>query len=120
MWLHPSTADNVLLQGTNYSIFRADRSFSHYVCILINNYGVKATDLPVPPEFSHLKLRGIDLYGVDKIRLFVCYRPPSHNTYPIVSQYLNDLYPCITGLVQSNGSVILCGDFNRKYCLISR
>ena len=70
-WLHPSTADSVLLDGTNYSIFRADRSISHYggVCILINNNRVKATDVPLPPKFSHLELRVIDLYGVEK---FAC------------------------------------------------
>jgi Endonuclease-reverse transcriptase len=87
---------------------------SHYggVCVLMNNKRVKATDVPLPPKFSHVELRVIDLYGVDKIRLFVCYRPPSHNTDPIAIKYLNDLRNCITGLVQSKGSIILCGDFN--------
>jgi hypothetical protein len=42
-------------------------------------------------KVCHLELRVIDLYVVDKIRLFVCYRPPNHKTDPIAILDLNDL-----------------------------
>jgi Endonuclease-reverse transcriptase len=82
------------------------------VYILIKNNIITATDVPLPPKCSHSELRVIDLYGVNKIRLFVCHRSPTHNTEPIASQYLNDSCTCITGLEQSKDSIIMCGDFN--------
>jgi hypothetical protein len=109
-WLHASTVDGTKLHGGNYSLYRADRSLSQRgggVCILLNNSIVKAIDIPLPSKFPYLELLVIDLLGDAKIRLFVCYRPPSHNTDTDAVQYSNDLRACFNNRMPRNGTIIL-------------
>jgi hypothetical protein len=55
----------------------------------------------------------VDILSSDIIsRLFVCYRPPSGNAESAAVQYTRDLCNCILSLFPSNGSAIICGDFN--------
>ena len=92
-WLHVSVDDSIILNGNNYSLYRADRFVSQRgggVCVLLNNRRVKGIAVPLPSMFSHLELCVIDLLGDVKIRLFVCYRPPSNNTEAEAVQYVTD------------------------------
>jgi hypothetical protein len=83
------------------------------VCILTNNCTTKAVRIFIPPAYSHLELCVVDLLSHhDKLRLFVCYRPPSGNSYEPAVHYVRDLCDCIDSLYPSNSAVILCGDFN--------
>jgi hypothetical protein len=114
-WLHVSTGDSTILNGSNYSLYRADRFVSQRgggICVLLNSRKVKGISIPLPSAFSHLELCAVDLIGDIKIRLFACYRPPSNNTDPEAVQYINDLRACVVSLMPSNGSIILCGDLN--------
>ena len=114
-WLHVSVDDSIILNGNNYSLYRADRFVSQRgggVCVLLNNRRVKGIAVPLPSMFSHLELCVIDLLGDVKIRLFVCYRPPSNNTEAEAVQYVTELCACVDSLMPSNGSIILCGDLN--------
>jgi hypothetical protein len=83
------------------------------VCILTNNCTTKAVRIFIPPAYSHLESCVVDLLSHhDKLRLFVCYRPPSGNSYEPAVHYVRDLCDCIDSLYPSNSAVILCGDFN--------
>jgi hypothetical protein len=65
------------------------------------------------PCYSHLKICILDILSSDIIsRLFVCYRQPSGNAESAAVQYTRDLCNCILSLFPSNGSAIICGDFN--------
>jgi hypothetical protein len=98
-------------------MYRSDSTTSKYgggACIKTNNSRVKAIDVPLPPQFSHLELQFLDLLGLGdaKLQLFVCYWSPSHNTDLKAIQYLKDLCICVSSLIPSKGSVILCEDFS--------
>jgi hypothetical protein len=55
----------------------------------------------------------VDILSSDIMsRLFVCYRPPSGNAESAAVQFTRDLCNCILSLFPSNGSAIICGDFN--------
>ena len=116
-WLHTDVVDNAITGGSHYTVFRTDRSSPHPgggVCILTRNNSLQAISVPLPPVFSHLEICVVDVVLNDvKTRLFVCYRPPSSsNKDPVAVQYTTDLCNCLTSLFPSNGSVIVCGDFN--------
>jgi hypothetical protein len=78
-WLHAAAANSIILAGSSYSVFRADRSASCCgggVCILTNNCTTKVVRVFLPPAYSHLELCVVDLLSrYNKLRLFVCYRP---------------------------------------------
>jgi hypothetical protein len=82
-WLHVSIDDSIILNGSNYSLYRDDRFASQRgggVCVLLNSRRVNGIAILLPSLFSHLELCVIDLLGDVRIRLFACYRPPSNNT----------------------------------------
>jgi exonuclease III len=114
-WFHSSTADCALVNGSNCSIYRSGRTTSQRargVSIVTNNSSIKAIDVPLPPQFSHLELQVLHLLRDAKLRLFGCYQSPSHNTDLNTIQCLKDLCICVSSLIPSKGSIILCGDFN--------
>jgi hypothetical protein len=50
-WLHVSTDDSTILNGSNYSLYRADRFVSQRgggICVLLNNRKVKGISIPLP------------------------------------------------------------------------
>jgi hypothetical protein len=113
-WLHVSIDDNIIPNGSNYSLYRADCFASQRgggVCVLLNNGKVKGITIPLPSVFSHLELYAIDLIDDVKIRLFACYRPPSNRPNTDAEAVL---YNCafVDSLMPSIGSIILCGDWN--------
>jgi hypothetical protein len=100
-----------------FSVFRADRPSGRIgggVCILTSNATVKAIQLYLFLSFSlHLELRVIDItFDKVKLRLFVCYRPPSNNTDVLALQYAKDMCECIEMLIPRGLPVLICGDFN--------
>ena len=115
-WLQPETPDSLIVDDCNYSVFRTDRSTGHPgggVCILTCNDSLKVIPVHLPSDFSHLELCIIDIFLNDvKLRLFVCYRPPSGNSDPQAVQYVKDVCNCIVRLFPANSPVIICGDFN--------
>jgi hypothetical protein len=114
-WLHADTTNSIILNGSTYSIFRTDRSTSRCgggVCILSNNRSTKVSRVSLPTKYSHLELCVVDIVSRNKIRVFVCYRPPSGDCYQPAVQYVRDLCDCISSLYPANSAVILCGDFN--------
>jgi exonuclease III len=126
-WLHESVLNSIILDGSPYSLFRSDRQTGHGgggVCIFTNNNTTKVICIPVASKFSSLQLCVVDYSGqfssvcvVDlprgtRLRLFVCYRPPSGDSDPVAVQYLCNMRDCLGGLFPANSSVIICGDFN--------
>jgi hypothetical protein len=54
-WLHVSIDDSIILDGSNYSLYRADRFVSQRrggVCVLLNNRRVKGIAVPMPSVLS--------------------------------------------------------------------
>jgi exonuclease III len=115
-WLHESVLNSTILDGSPYSLFRSDRQTGHGgggVCIFTNNNTTKVISISVPPKFSSLELCVVDLvsHGT-RLRLFVCYRPPSADSDPAAVQYMCSMRDCLGDLFPANSSVIICGDFN--------
>jgi hypothetical protein len=82
------------------------------VCILAKYNKINVVSVPLLPCYSHLEICIVDILSSDiTSRLLVCYRPPSGNTESAAVQYTRDLCNCIS-LFSSNGSAIICGDFN--------
>ena len=115
-WLQPALPNSLIVFDSNYSVFRTDRSSDRTgggVCILTSNATIKATLVAIPSKFLHLELCAVDIsFGKVKLRLFVCYRPPSSNTDVHALQYVKDIYTCIDKLFPVDSTVIICGDFN--------
>jgi hypothetical protein len=64
-------------------------------------------------KYSHLELCSIDILSrSSRVRLFVCYRPPSPDSDQTSVRYMRDLCDCINGLYPVNSNSIICGDFN--------
>ena len=118
-WFHSAVPNNIILDGCPYSVFRTDRpaasgsSRGGGVCILTSNWITKAVFKPVPPAYSNLELCVVDLlFPSSRLRLFVCYRPPSSISNEPSVKYMRDLCGCIHDLYPVNSVVITCGDFN--------
>ena len=83
-WLQPCTSNWLVVGNCHYTLFRTDRlAGCGGVCILTNDNCTKAILVQLPSNFSHLELCTIDIFLADanvKLRLFVCYRPPSGNS----------------------------------------
>jgi hypothetical protein len=115
-WLQPCTPNSLVVDNCHYTLFRTDRLAGYGgVCILTNDNCIKATLVQLPSNFSHLELCTIDILLTDanvKLRLFVCYRPPSSNYDVCALQYVTDLCDCIDKLFPVNSPALICGDFN--------
>ena len=115
-WLQPALPNSLIVFDSNYSVFRTDRSSDRTgggVCILTSNATIKATSVAIPSKFLHLELCAVDIsFGKVKLRLFVCYRPPSSYTDVYALQYAKDICTCIDKLFPVDSPVIICGDFN--------
>jgi hypothetical protein len=67
----------------------------------------------LPSKYSHVELCTLDiLLNEMKLRLFVCYRPPSSNSDPDALQYVKDLCACLDSLFPVNHPVLICSDLN--------
>jgi hypothetical protein len=68
-----------------------------------------------------LNILTVELCAIDilldntKLRLFVCYRPPSSNNDIDAIRYVKDLCDCIDCVYPNNFPVVICGDLNFPY-----
>ena len=115
-WLKSDTADNLLVNSLDYSVYRHDRfpeSCGGGVCILLNNRRVTAVQIPIPTSYNNVELIAVDLLNCSTgVRLFVCYRPPGHDNDPFAKAYIYNLCACVESLMPRNSTIIICGDLN--------
>ena len=110
-WLNLSILSSILLNNSDYSIFRADRvnRVGGGICILYRNF-LKASLVPINHKINDIELLCIDLLGSPiKYRLVACYVPPCLND-DVIIDFLNffetsNILPC-------NSTTIVRGDFN--------
>ena len=78
-WLSSSTSDNLLIDGSNYSVYRKDRADGYGgVCVLINNNCFHSIAVKLPDKFNTLDVVSVDLVDTCfKCRLIAVYRPPT-------------------------------------------
>ena len=82
IWFHEGLSDSVILNETDYSIQRHDRTygFGGGTCIFIKNKFVDYLRVDIPEKYSYLDIVCIDLIGLETNYRFInCYRPPYHD-----------------------------------------
>jgi exonuclease III len=118
-WLHTAIANCTILNGCSYSIFRTDRPTLRYgggVCIITKNSTTRSVSVALPPKFSHLELCVTDILSrYNRLRLFVCYQPPSADSDQVATQYVHDLCECMNSLYPANSTVLICDNLNLPY-----
>jgi hypothetical protein len=83
------------------------------VCIIANNNTARVASVALPPKYSNLELCVVDIIShQERLRLFVCYRPPSADCDRIAVQYVHDLCECMSILYPINSTVLICGYLN--------
>ena len=114
-WLNESFPDDLLLNGSNFIVFRKDRLGSKSgggVCIFVSNI-INVCKCTPKDEFKDFEIISIDVGSLNcKRRLICAYRPPA-----VSSEYSKMFFKCLEELCNVNFPCIVMGDFNMPHVL---
>ena len=111
-WLNPTVSDAMLLNGSNYRVFRKDRQgkAGGGVCAFIHN-SISVSLLTMSPAYNSIEYLCLDLnVKPRKSRFCLFYRPPNINN--IIPDYSDLLAELMLKVCAVDYAVHVFGDFN--------
>lgn len=114
-WLSASTPNSLLVDDTNYSVFRKDRPSSPHggACLLVNNATIKATPVDIDDKYLDTDVLCVDIINLyAPIRIIVGYRSPSSDTDADAINHTKHFIECLMSLCEVDMSIVIIGDLN--------
>ena len=115
-WLDETVSDSLLLDGSFYTVFRADRKNNHAgggTCIFVKS-ALHFSEVKLPEVAGNdfnMETICLDIFSRDfKYRIFTCYLPPYQGSNSL--ENLNIFISSIEPMFLCDASIVLMGDFN--------